>query len=283
MHGPSRRSRYSEGRSRIPARRVTKVISRNQGSITFRWDGAHPRGRVTLGQFSPPRPRCAKAVSIFLPGSAAPRGPRGGQWAGGSTATPFAARHPPPSPRAFAHDARRAASHGVARAGNKAGGRGAQRAARAGGERGAAGGGNTRVRGARAAGGAERERRAQRGPRGGWVRAAERPARSFEAAFGKAGACGAAWRPQRSSTCWTAGAERGKARACGARASGGVGAHHPHPRPGRGWFWRRLDLGPRQRGAMRRGKGEIDHCPCAPGTISAFLLWSTDPDPSLRE
>lgn len=49
---------------------------------------------------------------------------------GGRAAIPFAAGHPSPSPRAFAHDARRAASHEVARAGDKAGGRRAQAAGR---------------------------------------------------------------------------------------------------------------------------------------------------------
>lgn len=44
---------------------------------------------------------------------------------GGRAAIPFAAGHPSPSLRAFAHDARRAASHEVARARDKAGGRGA--------------------------------------------------------------------------------------------------------------------------------------------------------------
>lgn len=56
-----------------------------------------------------------------------------GSGPGGRAAIPFAAGHPPPSPRAFAHDARRAASHQVARrAGDKAGGRGAQRQGRSG-------------------------------------------------------------------------------------------------------------------------------------------------------
>jgi hypothetical protein len=101
-----------------------------------------------------------------------------------------------PSPRAFAHDARRAASHGVARAGDKASGRGAQRRAR-------------RLESTACGAAAWRP-----GSCGRWVRAIERPVHNFDHAFGavrgsrtQRRAHGAAWKPWTSSTCWTAGAE----------------------------------------------------------------------------